>query len=44
MKDIWTYFDEWEGWTCKRCGELIESNSKTLMRHLEDEHKIEVIL
>ena len=38
--DVWEHFDEWEGWTCKICGELIESSDNTLKEHLLNKHKI----
>ncbi len=31
--DVWKYYDEWEGWTCKKCGKLFESTERILINH-----------
>lgn len=40
--DCWEHFNEWEGWTCKLCGDLIESSEKELIFHLKEKHDIGV--
>ncbi len=38
----WDYFDEWDGWSCHECGELLPSDERDLVEHLKEKHNIEV--
>lgn len=50
MKTAEDYFSSWEGWYCEveneegssSCGEVIESSTRALKRHLKEKHNIEV--
>ncbi len=37
------YFEEYDGWSCNECGEIIPPDERELSRHLYNEHQIEVI-
>ena len=48
LKDVFEYFSDWSGWFCEvedkdgnPCGEVIESTTKVMIRHLKEEHNIE---
>ncbi|KKK77661.1 hypothetical protein LCGC14_2851320 [marine sediment metagenome] len=50
-KQITDYFGSWEGWYCEvedtdgiSCGEVIESDTGSLIEHLKRKHKINVEL
>ncbi len=43
-ENIRDYFDDWEGWSCNKCGEVIENTTKELQSHLKEKHKININL
>ena len=36
------FFEEYNGWSCNECGEIIELDERELSRHLYNAHQIEV--